>query len=203
MGHSFLPRSKHLLTLWLQSPSPVILELKKKKKSVTVSIISPSICLELMGPDAMILVFWMLSFKPFFSLSFFTFIKRFFSSLLSAIRVVSSAHLRLLIFLLAILIPPCASSGPVFHMMYTAYKYISRVTIYSLDVGRSQFTFLLKNLPVSSHLTHSVIHGLYFEKKIFHVTWTTVILISYHFFFLFYQDMLLTQGLHICWLLSW
>ena len=75
-----------------------------------------------MGPDAMILVFWMLSFKPFFSLSFFTFIKRFFSSLLSAIRVVSSAHLRLLIFLLAILIPPCASSGPVFHMMYTAYK---------------------------------------------------------------------------------
>ena len=53
-----------------------------------------------MGPDAMILVFWMLSFKPTFSLSCFTFIKRLFrSSSLSAIRVVSSAYLRLLIFL--------------------------------------------------------------------------------------------------------
>ena len=59
---------------------------------------------ELMGPDAMILVFRMLSFKPGFSLSSFTFIKRLFSSLLSAIRVVLSAYLRLLIILLAILI---------------------------------------------------------------------------------------------------
>ena len=70
---------------------------------------------ELMGPDAMILVFWMLSFKPTFSLSSFTFIKRLFSSSLCAIRVVSSAYLRLLIFLLAILIPACASSSPAFH----------------------------------------------------------------------------------------
>ena len=53
---AFLPRSKHLLILWLQSPSAVILE-PKKKKSVTVSIVSPSICYEVMGPDAMILVF--------------------------------------------------------------------------------------------------------------------------------------------------
>ena len=76
-----------------------------------------------MGPDAMILVFWMLSFKPTFSLSSFTFITRLFSSsLLSAIRVVSSAYLRLLIFLLAILIPACASSSPAFLMMYSAYK---------------------------------------------------------------------------------
>ena len=53
-----------------------------------------------MGPYATILVFWMLSFKPTFSLSSFNFIKRLFgSSLLSAIRVVSSAYLRLLIFL--------------------------------------------------------------------------------------------------------
>ena len=52
-----------------------------------------------MGPDAMIFVFWMLSFKPTFSLSSFTFIKRLFSSSLSAIRVVSSAYLRLLILL--------------------------------------------------------------------------------------------------------
>ena len=69
------------------------------------------------------LVFWTLSFKPTFSLSSFTFIKRLFSSSsLSAIRVVSSAYLRLLIFLLAILIPACASSSPAFLMMYSAYK---------------------------------------------------------------------------------
>ena len=62
--------------------------------------------------------FLMLSFKPAFSLSSFTFIKRFLSSsLLSAIRVVSSAYLRLLIFL-----PACASSSLAFHMMYSAYK---------------------------------------------------------------------------------
>ena len=76
-----------------------------------------------MGPDAMIFVFWTLSFKPIFSLSSFTFIKRLFSySSLSAIRVVSSAYLRLLIFLLAILIPACASSSPTFLMMYSAYN---------------------------------------------------------------------------------
>ena len=69
------------------------------------------------------LVFWMLSFKPTFLLSSFTFIKRLFSSLLSAIRVVSSAYLRLLLFLLAILIPAWASSSPAFHMLYSAYKW--------------------------------------------------------------------------------
>ena len=76
-----------------------------------------------MGPDAMILVFRMLSFKPAFSLSSFTLNKRLFnSSSLSAIRVVSSAYLRLLIFLTAILIPVCDSSSQVFPMMYSAYK---------------------------------------------------------------------------------
>ena len=76
-----------------------------------------------MGPDAMIVVFWMLNFKPAFSLFSFTFIKRLFSfSSLSAIRVVSSEHLRLFIFLLAILIPAWASSSLAFHMMYSAYK---------------------------------------------------------------------------------
>ena len=78
-----------------------------------------------MGSDAMMLVFWMLSFKPAFSfsLSFFTLIKRLFSSsLLSAIRVVSSAYVRLLMFLLAILIPAYDSSSPAFHMMYSTYK---------------------------------------------------------------------------------
>ena len=75
-----------------------------------------------MEPGVMILVFWMLSFKPTFSLSSFTFIKRLYSSSLSAIRVVSSAYLRLLIFLPEILIPACASSSPAFLMMYSAYK---------------------------------------------------------------------------------
>ena len=75
-----------------------------------------------MGPDAMIFVFWMLSFKPAFSLSSFTFIKRLFSSSLSAVMVVSSIYLRLLIFLLAILIPAYVSSSLVFCMMYAAYK---------------------------------------------------------------------------------
>ena len=96
---AFFPRSKHLFISWLQLPSAVIWE-PKKIKSVTVSIVSPSICHEVMGPDAMSLVLWMLSFRPAFSLSSFTFIKRFFSSsLLSDIRVVSSAYLRLLIIL--------------------------------------------------------------------------------------------------------
>ena len=64
---TFLPRSKHLLISWLRSPSAVILE-PKKIKSVTVSIESSSICHEVMGPDDMILVYWILSFKPNFSL---------------------------------------------------------------------------------------------------------------------------------------
>jgi len=73
---AFLPWSKCLLISWLQSPSAVILE-PKKVKSVTVSIASPSICHEVMGPDAMILVLWMLSFKPTFALSSFTLITYF------------------------------------------------------------------------------------------------------------------------------
>ena len=100
---SFLLRNKHLLISWLQSPSAGILE-PPKIKSDTVSTVSPSIYHEIMGPPAIILVFWMLSFKPTFALSSFTFIKRLCSSSsLSAIRVVSSAYLRLLMFLLAIL----------------------------------------------------------------------------------------------------
>ena len=79
--------------------------------------------LQVMGLYAVILVFRMLGFKLAFSLSPFTFIKRLFSSsLLFAIRVVSSAYLRLLTFLPAILILACASSSSAFHMMYSAYK---------------------------------------------------------------------------------
>ena len=111
---AFLPRSKHLLISWLQSPSAVILE-SPKIKSLTVSIVCPTICHEVMELDAKISVFWMLNFKLAFSLSSFTFIKRLFSSSsLSAVKVVSSAHLSLLIFLPAILIPAFASSSLAF-----------------------------------------------------------------------------------------
>ena len=89
---TFLPKSKRLLISWLQSPSAVILE-PKKIKSVTISTVSPFICHEGIELDAMILIFWMLNFNPTFSLSSFTFIKRLFSSSLSAIRVVSVAYL--------------------------------------------------------------------------------------------------------------
>ena len=82
----------------------------QENKVCQVSIVSPSICHEVKELYAIIFVFCTLSFKPTFPLSSFTFIKS--SSLLSALRVVSPAYLRLLIFLLAILIPVCASSSP-------------------------------------------------------------------------------------------
>ena len=111
---TFLPRSKCLLISWLQSPCAVILE-PQKIKSDTVSTVSPSISHEVMGPNAMILE----NVKPTFSLSSFTFIKRLLSSSsLSAIRVVSSAYQRLLIFLLNINL----ESSLCFIMMYSAYK---------------------------------------------------------------------------------
>ena len=114
---TFLPRGNHLLISWLQSPSTVILE-PKKRKSVTTSTFPPSICHAIMGLDAMILVFPIFSLKPALSLCSFTLIKRLFSSSwLSAIRVVSSAHLRLLTFLLPVLIPACNLSSPAFLMM--------------------------------------------------------------------------------------
>ena len=75
-----------------------------------------------MGSDTMVLVFWMLSFKPTFLLSCFTFIKRHISYLLSAISVVLSVYLRLLKFLPAILIPAFASSSAAFLMMYSAHE---------------------------------------------------------------------------------
>ena len=94
----------------------------KKIKSLTVSIVSPSICHEVMALDARILCL-NVEFKVTLSRSSFTFIKRLFSSsLLSAIRVMSPAYLRLVIFLLAILISACHSSRLTFHLMYSAYK---------------------------------------------------------------------------------
>ena len=70
---TFLPKSKRLLISWLQSRPAVILE-NKKIKSDTVSIFPPSICPEVMGREAIVLDFWLMSFKPAFSLSSFTFI---------------------------------------------------------------------------------------------------------------------------------
>ena len=75
-----------------------------------------------MGPDALIFVSWILSFKLAFSLFSFTLIKRLFSSSFSAIRVVSPAYMRLLIFLPAVLIIACDLFSPSFHTMYSAYK---------------------------------------------------------------------------------
>ena len=121
-GITFLLSSKHLLTSWLDSPSAVILE-PPKITSVTVSIVSPSLCHEVMGLDAMNFVFWMLSFKPAFSLSSSMFIKRLFSSsLISAIKVVSSTYLRLLIFLPAVVIPTCTSSSLAFRILNLAWN---------------------------------------------------------------------------------
>ena len=81
-------------------------------KFVAVSTLFPSICYEVIGPDVKIFVFLMPSFKPAFSLSSITLKRPFSSSLPSAIRVVYSTYLRVLIFLLAILTPACESSSP-------------------------------------------------------------------------------------------
>ena len=68
---AFLPRNKHVLISWLHAPAPLILE-PKKNKVCHCSIVSPSICHKVMRPDAMIFCFWMLNFKPVFSLPSFT-----------------------------------------------------------------------------------------------------------------------------------
>ena len=115
---AFLPRSKPLLISWLQ----LILE-PKKIKSVTIAIFCLSICHKVMGLDAMILVFWMLSFKPAFHFPLSPWIR---GSLVPLhflpLEWLSSTYLRLLMFLLAILIPACDSYSPVFRMMYTSSK---------------------------------------------------------------------------------
>ena len=114
---AFLSRSKSLLISWLCSPSAVILETKKIVCHCLHCF--PIYLPRSDGTGCHDFSFWKLSFKPTFSLSSFTFIKRLFcSSSLSAIRVVS--YLRLLIFLPAILIPACASSSLAFLMMYSA-----------------------------------------------------------------------------------
>ena len=118
---TFLPRSKRLSISWLQSPSAVILE-PPKIKSLTVPTVSPSICYEVMWPDAMILVFWILSFKPTFSLSsvtalstqlifFFSFCCSFFVGALS----------RCLVFLLLIYPHPNVKTAEICVMMVRCF----------------------------------------------------------------------------------
>ena len=115
---ALLQRSKHLLISWLHSPSAVILEPKKMKFSHCFH------CFSIYLPWTDGTTCHDLSFLSVeLSLSSFTFIKRLFSSYsLSAIRVVSSAYLRLLIFLPTILVTTCASFHLAFRMMYSAYK---------------------------------------------------------------------------------
>ena len=145
---AFLPRNNYLLISWLQSPSALTLE-PKKRKSVTAFTFSLSVCHEVMGPDAMLLVFGMLHFKTTFSFSSFTLIKKLFSSSLpSAIRVISSAyHLRLLIFLPVILISAYNSFSPTFPMMCSMYKLNNQG-----DNKKPCYTpFLILNLSVVSY----------------------------------------------------
>ena len=124
---AFLPQGKSLLISGLQSPSAVILE--PKKLSCHCFHRFPIICHEVMGPDAMILVFWMLSVKPAFSLSSFTVHSPLSPSSrdsLVPLHFLSqggvSCMSEVLIFLLAIVITACTSSNSACVMMYSAYK---------------------------------------------------------------------------------
>ena len=114
---TFLPWSKHLLISWLHSTSAVILE-APKIKSVSLSTFSPSICHEVMGPDAMILVFWRLSFNPTFSLSsrgslvLLHFLPQDGVIFISEVIDVSNRKL----------VPACSLSSPTFLMMHSASK---------------------------------------------------------------------------------
>ena len=203
---TFLPRSKRLLISWLQSPSAVILE-PQKIKSDMVSTVSLSISHEVMGPDDMIFIFWMLSFKPTFSLSSFTFIKRLFSSSsLSAIRVVSSAYLRLLIFLPAILIPACVSSSPAFLTMYSAYKLNKQGD--NIQPWRTPFP--IWNQPVVPYPVLTVASWPVYRFLKRQVRWSGIP-ISLHlyisifcgdFIFLEYCDLMETTSIHSrnCWI---
>ena len=120
---AFLPRSKCLLISWLKSPSSVIFGAQENKLCHCFHF-SPSICHEMIGPDAMILACSVLSTESAFHSPLSP------SSrgslvplcLLPLDRVVSPAYLRLFIFLLVILIPTCDLSSLVFHKIYSAYK---------------------------------------------------------------------------------
>jgi len=137
---TFLPRSKHLLISWLQLPSAVILE-PPKIKSATVSTVSPSNSHEVMGPDAMIFVFWMLSFKPIFSLSSFTFIKRILSSpSLSAIRsMLFQLNWKIILVLLKIILKP---NLKYFYIQLVPYKFLELCDLFWLFYWENSYVIV-------------------------------------------------------------
>ena len=139
----------------MQPWSIVIVE-PKKIKSVTVSIVYPSICHKVMGLNTLILVFEMLNFKPAFSLSSFTFNMRIYSSFShSTIEVISPAYLRLLIFPLAILIPLCDSYSSAFCMTYKLNNQGNNIQpLYTCFPIVNQFIVLCPVLTVLSWLTY-------------------------------------------------
>ena len=147
---AFLPRSNSLLISWQQSPSAMVLE-PKKIKSVTTSTFAPSICHEVMGPDAMILVFWMLSFRPAFSLPLSPSLR---DSLVPLhflplewyhLHIWSCWYFSQQSWFQLVLHPAQHFAWCTLHV-----SYISRVTIYSLDI---QWTH------VQSRLCHTEPHG--------------------------------------------
>ena len=112
-----------------------------------------------------------LNVKPAFSLSSFISIKRLFSSsLVSTKRVILSLYLRLLIFLLAILIPPCASSSLAFHMMYSAYKLNKQGD--NIQSWRSPFLIWNQSVVSWSVLTLASWHAYRFLRR--QVRWSGI-----------------------------
>ena len=133
------PRSKCLLILWLQSLSAEIFGSLKNQARHSVNCF-PIYLPWSDGTRIHDLSFLNVSFKPAFSLSSFTFIKRLFiSSSLSAIKVVSSTYLRLLVFLSAVCIPGCDSSSLAFWLKYSEYKLNKQVD--NIQVWQTPFQF--------------------------------------------------------------
>ena len=152
----------------------------KKIKSVTVSTFPPSICHEVMGPDAMILVFWMLSFNPAFHSLSLSSRGSLVSSSLSTIRVVSSAYLRLLLFFLAILIPAYDLSSPASHMMYSEYKLTWQYTALPYSFPNLEEVSCYTSGSVASWPTYRLLRrqlrwsGIPFSLRISHsLLWST------------------------------
>ena len=203
---------------YLLSLSTVILKPKKRKICHSFTF-STSICCEVTGPDAMIFIFWKLSFNPAFSLSSFTFIKRIFSSSsLSASKVLSSAY-QLLIFPLGIWMQPvihppwhfascalhisCISTGTACSQ---SYSFPNFETIYcsmssSNSISWPAYKFLRRQvrwpgIPISSRIFHKFLWST--QSKTFHSQWSrTRCILEVHpppfFFFFFFW---LSNG---CW----
>ena len=164
----------------LQSP-PTVVMMPKKIKSIPVSIVCPFMHHKVMGPDAMIVIFWMLNFKRTLSLSTFNFIKRLFVSLLSAVRVVSSAYRRLLIFLPAILI----QLHPTWHFCMMQSAYVKQAGLHYKALMQSfpnlnQLMFYVPVLTAAFWPAYRFVKrqlrwsGIHVSLRIFHsIVWST------------------------------